>query len=482
MLSFRSIWSSAILCGMALILAVLLVPDAARPQGTQQTPPHLPNNFPFIDPDGILTTHTTDPGRRIDLNGPFFQELGTNGRSCATCHQPSDAWSISAEHVKARFVASRGMDPIFRTVDGANCEQYADVSTLAGREKAYSLLTSRGLIRIFLPVPGNAEFEVVSINNQYGCNDMSNISMYRRPLAAANLRFLSTVMWDGRESSPETGTRTIANGNDLLFDLAHQAVNATVTHAKASSAPTRQQQEAIVNFLKDLYVAQALDFKVGDLDSHGAKGGPVALSAQPFFIGMNDSFPPDFNFNPSGEPFTPNVFTLFDSWGVNRGNDDSRRASIARGQTIFNTIPINLSGVTGLNDILGRGVMLGTCTTCHDSPNAGNHSVSILQNIGTGDLTSPLDISYLPVITVRRKTTGDVIQTTDLGRALVTGLWADVGKVKVPVLRGLAGRAPYFHNGSANTLGDVVDFYDRRFGIGFTAQQKADLLAFLRAL
>jgi cytochrome c peroxidase len=75
-----------------------------------------------------------------------------------------------------------------------------------------------------------------------------------------------------------------------------------------------------------------------------------------------------------------------------------------------------------------------------------------------------------------------VIQTTDPGRALITGKWSDIGKVKGPILRGLAARAPYFHNGSAATLLDAVEFYNRRFGIGFTTQDKADLVAFLNAL
>jgi len=36
--------------------------------------------------------------------------------------------------------------------------------------------------------------------------------------------------------------------------------------------------------------------------------------------------------------------------------------------------------------------------------------------------------------------------------------------------------------GSAATLLDVVDFYDQRFGIGFTDREKCDLVAFLRTL
>ena len=71
---------------------------------------------------------------------------------------------------------------------------------------------------------------------------------------------------------------------------------------------------------------------------------------------------------------------------------------------------------------------------------------------------------------------------TDPGRALITGKWKDVGRFKGPVLRGLAGRAPYFHNGSAATLADTVNFYDQRFELHLTPQQKSDLVAFLRAL
>jgi cytochrome c peroxidase len=70
----------------------------------------------------------------------------------------------------------------------------------------------------------------------------------------------------------------------------------------------------------------------------------------------------------------------------------------------------------------------------------------------------------------------------DPGRAMISGKWADVGAFKVPTLRGLAARAPYFHDGSAARVEDVVAFYDRRFRIGFTAQERADLAAFLKAL
>ena len=78
--------------------------------------------------------------------------------------------------------------------------------------------------------------------------------------------------------------------------------------------------------------------------------------------------------------------------------------------------------------------------------------------------------------------THQTIQTTDPGRAMVTGKWGDVGKFKGPLLRALAARAPYFHNGSAATIEEVVDFYNTRFNIGLTNREKADLVAFLKAL
>jgi hypothetical protein len=235
-----------------------------------------------------------------------------------------------------------------------------------------------------------------------------------------------------------------------------------------------------VNFETALRTAQAFDFKAGLLNDGRETGGPVALASQPFFIGINDSFPASFRFNPTGAAFDPNIFSLFGAWMNSRY---ASRASIARGQALFNSKPVTISGVAGKNDVAGLPASFsGTCGTCHDSPNVGNHSVSAPLNIGVADVTSPLDVSYLPVFTLVNNTTRETVQTTDPGRALITGKWADVGKLKGPILRGLASRAPYFHNGSASSLTDVIVFYDVRFNIGFTPQEKADLIAFLNSL
>ncbi len=124
--------------------------------------------------------------------------------------------------------------------------------------------------------------------------------------------------------------------------------------------------------------------------------------------------------------------------------------------------------------------MPGTCTTCHDSPNGGNHSVTAPLDIGL--VTAAQRTPDMPLYTLRNKTTGALKQVTDPGRALISGRWKDIGRFKGPILRALASRAPYFHNGSAANLGAVVDFYNTRFAIGLTTQEKADMVAFLRTL
>src|SRR5262249_9744787 len=150
---------------------------------------------------------------------------------------------------------------------------------------------------------------------------------------------------------------------------------------------------------------------------------------------------------------------------------------IARGEEVFNTTPINITGVAGLNDVLNTPNIPGFCGTCHDTPNVGDHSVKAPLNIGIANAgrNSPpvLDISGLPVFTLKctqGSLAGQTFVVTDPGRAMITGNCADIGKLKGPILRGLASRAPYFHNGSAATLADVVNFYDKRFNIGFTDQ------------
>jgi cytochrome c peroxidase len=448
-------------------------------QSVQQAPPIIPRFEIDNDPAGAIATFQP-AGATFPFNSAFFQNLGTNGRTCFTCHQPQTGWTVSAASVANRFAFSDGTDPIFRLVDGATCPS-ADVSTLQAKRQAYKLLLEKGLIRIGLPMPNGVQFEVTSVDDPYSCNTNSVtgltspttgiVSVYRRPLPSTNLGFLSTIMFDGREPS-----------------LTSQAIDATLGHAQASTPPTDGQVSEIVAFESGIYTAQEIDRVAGVLHRDGATGGPVALSLQPFFIGVNDPF----GKNPTGLPFTSNIFDIYRPWLSAHGDDEDdveRRLSIARGEEVFNTTNINITGVAGINDALGVANFQGFCGTCHSTPNVGDHSVKAPLDIGIADAgaKSPpaLDTSGLPVFTLtctQGPLAGQVFKVTDPGRALISGQCADIGKIKGPILRGLASRAPYFHNGSAATLQDAVNFYDQRFGIGFTEQQKSDLVNFLNTL
>ena len=441
----------------------------------------LPNMVPFPNPSGFAATYST--AGSIDLNNAFFKSLGTNGRSCASCHLPGEGWTIIPKSVQARFNATQGTDPIFRLNDGSNSPN-ADVSTVAARRNAYSMLLNKGLIRVGVGIPANAEFELLTVDDPYGYASTQELSLFRRPLPTTNLKFLSTVMWDARETFRDPASTDCIKGTtncfaSIHFDLADQSNSATVGHAQGAQPLTTAQRESIVNFETALFTAQIYDLDAGFLTAGNALGGPRNLVKQTFYFGINDVVSGDYR---TFAAFDPVAFTLYDAWRSVSGDNDNGQARLAvqRGQTLFNTKPIRITGVKGLNDDLGVPVLNGTCTTCHDSPNAGDHSIPAPLDIGLTDASRRTP--DMPLYTLRNKNTGETVQTTDPGRALLTGKWKDIGRFKGPILRGLAARAPYFHNGFAPDLKSVVDFYDSRFGVGFSDDEKQDLIAFLRVL
>jgi len=256
-----------------------------------------------------------------------------------------------------------------------------------------------------------------------------------------------------------------------------QANDATLGHAEAAASLTDAQRASIVDFQMNLVVAQEIDNVAGALNAAGANGGPQALRTQQTFFGINDSH----GGNPFGTAFNQNAMTMYNAWaGLSGSAQNDRRASIARGQQIFNSKVIRIQGVRGVNDVLGVATLNGSCTTCHSHPNVGNHTDILPLDIG---ISKPSEgDNVLPVFRVTNRATGVAEEVTDLGRAILTGKFADLSKQKGPTLRGLAARPPYFHNGAADNLTEVIQFYDRRFAIGFQAQEIADLKAFLESL
>ena len=458
--------------------------------GTAIADIYLPNLFPFLDLTGLSATNST--AGSVDLSSPFFQSLGTNGRSCGTCHAPGDGFGLSAADAQFRYFITQGKDPLFDQVDGSTCPT-GPIN--------HSLVVNNGLIRIGVQVPPNLtdssapQFTITAVQDPYGCGLTTNrqgqqtASMYRRPLPATNLGFLSAVMWDGRESffNPLNKEQTFAA--NLNADLTQQAIDATLGHAQATQPPTSTQLSQIVGLEMALNSAQLYDFLAGNLyGQKGSEGGPQFLPTQQYYPGINDSLGGD----PQGKQFNPNVFTLYSSW---QNSHNWQQASIARGEQIFNTQPLTISDVPGLT--AGTQQIVGTCTTCHDTPNVGNHSFPLPLDIGTGhSLQYETDANIiagllqlqqptLPVfqlVCTQGPEAGQTFYTTDPGKALVSGLCSDISRIKGPILRGLAARAPYFHNGAAANLSQVVNFYNKRFQIGLTSQQMQDLINFLQTL
>lgn len=463
----------------------------------------IPKYVPMLEvdgnPHGILGSFQPKGSTRTADNA-FFQSLGTNGRACITCHQPPSGMSVSVRNIQARLVATGGRDPIFAPVDGANCPNQvkaADTSPSLYQSRrgkgtkdfrqSHSLLLEKGLIRIFLPVKnvqcgGEIKVEVVSdpttcnTDPEYNRDEAGRqvISVFRRPLMSANLDFKTTtgifppfppptdnvtpsgnVMWDGRER-----------------DLFTQAVSATMGHAQATQPPTQAQLNQIVAFERGIFSAQIHTNRAGLLNIRGASGGPITLAREP-----------------AGQSFSGPVFDEYAAW--NTPNLSPARQSIARGEAIFNTKTFVIQDVRGFNNIAGNPFAGGTCTTCHNVNHAGNDVLRHSQrDIGVGHdpAFNGGPAKDLPIFKVTC-TTGDIplaggntLLTNDPGLAIITGRCADIGSSTVPGLRALSAREPYFRDGSAKTLAQLVEIYNKRYQIGLTPQEKKDLTAFLSAL
>jgi cytochrome c peroxidase len=254
----------------------------------------------------------------------------------------------------------------------------------------------------------------------------ANVRLADDPLATRVTLFRSTLP-----------TNNIALDPVLMWDgrepdLPRQAHNALVTHSEITKQPTADELQRIARFQEErLFSSRALeDF---------ADGGPA--------------------------PALPH------------GRTESER----RGRTFFVPTP----GVVN-------------CSLCHSGAMLNETLPSVPMQVPAGSrftdtLVSALNRTALPVrsyVVTNADGSRVTLTTSDPGRLLVTGDPADVNRFKQPTLWGIRNTAPYFHDNSAKTLEDVMEHYDfflrragARFGFpGFTAQDKADIIAFLKLL
>ncbi len=475
-----------------------------------------PNSSPWIEPGSHETLSATalygDLYGQLGIlnaNGavamqdhPFFMPLGSNGRACVSCHQPAYAMSVSAAGLRERWRVTQGKDPVFAAIDGSNCP-----SLPQEQESSHSLLLEHGLFRVFLPWPPKdasgrtikPEFTIEVVRDPTGCNTHPEyglyaktpmISVYRRPRPVANLKYVMAnngaalfIVKNGMPDSvdPETGLPTAMN---LMSDARHatlklQAVDAGLVHLQMNQALSVEQQNKLVDFEKQIYVAQFADRVGGSLLNGPEALGPENLAKEKAGV--------------LGDNLRTPVFGFFEKWkhGETIRDRDQRafRASVARGNDVFFTRSFWIRDAMHINTVgLGNPVKR-TCATCHNARMTGMDLQAGWVDVGTTNLPWASDSPELPLFKITCEKDlpphaflGRVIYTHDPGRALISGKCNDVGAIVMQQFRGLAARAPYFSNGSASNLRELVDFYDRRFNIQFSEQEKQDLVNFLSVL
>jgi cytochrome c peroxidase len=395
----------------------------------------LKNNHPFSNDSGAAATFST--AGFVDLNNEFHTPQGTNGRSCRTCHLPESGWSINPDQIECLFAETGGLAPLFNPLDANSAT--ADVSTPAARYASYSMLR-KGLFRRGANPPTTAEYTITAVDDPLQAGgSATRFEFFRRPLATANFHLALNVGWHSQNGQsaappPTAGLVAQAAGN--------------ITGAQQGTPPASTEVvNAIVAYESQLSFAQVKAHGAGKLDKCGARGGPELLASQAFVDGP---------------------FDLFDAWASGTGSkgcgSNPHRRQIARGQALFNAT--NAGG--------------GSCRGCHNAANNGSNVNGTLFDIGASDADKREP--GMPLYTLV-STAGETKLTTDPGRAGAgTGTWATLNQFKVPSLRGLAARAPYFHNGIAKDLLDVVQHYEEKLGFVFTPEEERDLVAFLSAL
>ena len=462
----------------------------------------FPERISYPNDTGIVTT--------LNINGPtetrghpFFEPIGNNGRACVTCHQPADGMSLSLSSIRERWQQTQGADPLFAAVDGSNCP-----SLPQGVKSSHSLLLDYGLFRIFRPWPpvdgdGNTvvpEFDVQVVHDPTGCNTdpdygldsaSPTISVFRRPRPTTNLKYVTAV---GFPFEPKNGlplpldplTGQPVSGNVMADSrartLREQALDAMASHLQTHGAPDEEDLQQIIEFETGLYTAQSFDRRAGRLDDGGARGGPELLAeSRGGVLNSASRFP---------------MWDEFESWtGLETKpahlteEQFEFRKSVGRGVRFFRERTFLITDQAGITSMNFGNPVRNDCNFCHNMYRFGNDVAPGQVDLGTVNHPFADPQPHLPLFRLTCREgfdphphLGRVILTHDPGFALTTGKCADIGKITIQSMRALASRPPYFASGFAATIRDIVEYYDRRFYMQMSEQEKEDLANLMSVL
>jgi hypothetical protein len=495
----------ALLVAAGLTLAVSLAAAVARPTPDRWWSPGEGRVFPaqldYANENGTLRALLV--GGPMETKGhPFFTAIGPAGRACVTCHQPADGMSLSAQSAQEQWNKAGAKDPLFFAYDGSNCP-----SLPQGERASHSLLLDHGLIRIARHWPprdhaGKAmtpDFKIDVVRDPTGCNvdakwgltsPRQEISVFRRPRPVANFKYIEAMgfSFDPKAGmalplDPDTGKPVSNNlmADGRVLSLASQMRDAAGTHLQFVDKLDQGDIDRIIDFERRIYVAQQVSKVAGPLDADGAEGGPRKLAeSKPGRLGSQGVA----------------IWSEFEAWDKLPEPEKAKlkpearafRESVARGARSFRERTFLITDSAGINSPIGFGnPVRNACAFCHNMSQMGMDVAPGQIDLGTTNKPFADPMPWLPLFRVTclgkpHAHYGRVIYTSDPGYALTTGRCADVGRITLQSLRGLSARAPYFSNGSAKDLRGVIEFYNRRYNINYSEQEKQDLVNLMSVL
>lgn len=146
----------------------------------------------------------------------FHETFGGNGRTCATCHDPRNEFTVSPELVRQRYQLDPG-HPLFRPIDSDD-----------GRGNDYRTLLDHALFRVTIPLHPNVTLVDAPLER--------TITVWRGVPSIANVGLTAPYLADGRAAT-----------------LPEQALGAIRGHMQSTRKPTARELDALETFQNEFF-------------------------------------------------------------------------------------------------------------------------------------------------------------------------------------------------------------------------------------